>query len=178
MKRYLGRPIPQMSSGNLLVAGHWGHPKLDQICPVYAGLGMIVELMRPLLLQMDLPMRYATHQYFCEVKEGKRVSYYIKDGEKVYCDFPVSQPVSTPIVSKEIVTQTASFPPLQQQAKSFIQSMSSFISSGFKIAEDYEQRWETCKACERLRDGRCLECGCWMENKAKIAAERCRLGKW
>jgi hypothetical protein len=102
---------------------------------------------------------YSEYPQFCEVKDGKRVFYHLVDGEKVY-------------------QEKNEFPPLQQQAKGFVQSMGAFAASGFKISEDYEQRWETCKTCDYLKDSRCLACGCWMENKAKIAAVKCPLGWW
>ena len=55
-----------------------------------------------------------------------------------------------------------------------------------KIAE---QRWEICKQCEFLKydetnpdtnkkDGRCTECGCFMNVKVHYATAECPIGKW
>ena len=44
----------------------------------------------------------------------------------------------------------------------------------------YWRRIEICKSCsscdQRLK--RCMECGCFIPAKAKIAVEACPLGKW
>lgn len=37
----------------------------------------------------------------------------------------------------------------------------------------YAARLETCKACESLRDGTCVLCGCYVEARAAKRGQRC-----
>lgn len=90
-------------------------------------------------------------------------------GEKTYRSSPPT---------KDVVRSVESFPPIIEQAKGFMHSAAKAISSGFKQADDYAERWEICQGCEKLQEKRCLMCGCWMEGKAKFAAVHCDLGKW
>jgi hypothetical protein len=39
-------------------------------------------------------------------------------------------------------------------------------------------RLAVCETCASLRDGRCVECGCYMTIKAHLASMNCPLGKW
>tara|TARA_B100001250_G_scaffold411522_1_gene440398 strand:- start:1199 stop:1576 length:378 start_codon:yes stop_codon:yes gene_type:complete len=52
-----------------------------------------------------------------------------------------------------------------------------------------EERWEICKQCPQLlydevnpdtdkKDGRCTECGCFMNVKTHYATAECPIGKW
>ena len=52
-----------------------------------------------------------------------------------------------------------------------------------------EERWEICKQCPHLlydetnpdtnkKDGRCTECGCFMNVKVHYAVAECPIGKW
>ena len=52
-----------------------------------------------------------------------------------------------------------------------------------------EKRWEICKGCPYLKydetnpdtnkkDGRCTECGCFMNIKVHYATAKCPIGKW
>jgi acetyl-CoA carboxylase beta subunit len=52
-----------------------------------------------------------------------------------------------------------------------------------------EQRWEICKQCPHLlydevnpdtdkKDGRCTECGCFMNVKTHYATAECPIKKW
>ena len=52
-----------------------------------------------------------------------------------------------------------------------------------------EERWEICKQCPQLlydevnpdtdkKDGRCTECGCFMNVKCHYATAECPIGKW
>lgn len=44
----------------------------------------------------------------------------------------------------------------------------------------YEERMNTCRACERFIKvtTQCKECGCIMSGKAKLEAATCPLAKW
>ena len=55
--------------------------------------------------------------------------------------------------------------------------------------EEAERRWEICKGCPKLLydetnpdtgkiDGRCIECGCFMNVKVHYAISECPIGKW
>ena len=44
--------------------------------------------------------------------------------------------------------------------------------------ETYEARLEVCKECERLADGLCAACGCYVELRAVYAGNRCPYDKW
>lgn len=42
----------------------------------------------------------------------------------------------------------------------------------------YEERLLLCKACEKLSEGTCLSCGCYVELRAVVADSHCPLEKW
>ena len=41
-----------------------------------------------------------------------------------------------------------------------------------------KMRWDLCLGCEFLKDDSCLECGCFMKVKHKLAQAKCPIGKW
>lgn len=42
----------------------------------------------------------------------------------------------------------------------------------------YEERLTVCKQCERLTDGMCRACGCFVELRAAIASNQCPYECW
>lgn len=42
----------------------------------------------------------------------------------------------------------------------------------------YEERLSVCRECERLMDGMCNACGCYVELRAVIDRNRCPYQKW
>ena len=42
----------------------------------------------------------------------------------------------------------------------------------------YENRLVICKQCERLADGMCKGCGCFVEMRAAVAKNSCPYEKW
>lgn len=40
-------------------------------------------------------------------------------------------------------------------------------------ADEYERRLSVCKECERLLDGMCAVCGCYVELRAAVAKHQC-----
>ncbi|MCR5268992.1 MAG: DUF6171 family protein [Lachnospiraceae bacterium] len=42
----------------------------------------------------------------------------------------------------------------------------------------YEERLQICKTCEKLIDGTCLSCGCYVELRAASKKAACPLKKW
>ena len=68
--------------------------------------------------------------------------------------------------------------------KAFIKEKQVIVSQ-----EIAEQRWEICKQCPYLKydetnpdtnkkDGRCTECGCFMNIKVHYATAECPIGEW
>ena len=47
-------------------------------------------------------------------------------------------------------------------------------------AEDelYEKRLSVCKGCEKLSEGTCLSCGCYVELRAAVKKNRCPNKYW
>ena len=43
---------------------------------------------------------------------------------------------------------------------------------------EYERRLTACKACAELRNGTCLQCGCYVEMRAARSDMRCPLAHW
>lgn len=53
------------------------------------------------------------------------------------------------------------------------------IDLSFVATSDVSKdRLAICYACLQYSHGACLECGCIMLVKTKLAAEKCPLGKW
>ncbi|MGN0294957.1 MAG: DUF6171 family protein [Lachnospiraceae bacterium] len=44
--------------------------------------------------------------------------------------------------------------------------------------EEYERRLAVCKGCEKLNEGTCLACGCYVELRAAMKAAHCSYKKW
>ena len=44
--------------------------------------------------------------------------------------------------------------------------------------EVYERRLEGCKACEKLLEGLCLACGCYVEIRAAKTSQTCPYSRW
>jgi hypothetical protein len=72
-------------------------------------------------------------------------------------------------------------PSVMNQIKSAAAALGHHISTGMvKLSdEDYNKRMSICGGCERFTDSkRCLECGCYMETKARWQEQQCKLNKW
>ena len=76
------------------------------------------------------------------------------------------------------------FPALTTQLKNLTIDISNVIAyakvSGEVKADKatVEKRVYLCKACPRLRNGRCTACGCFISLKAGLKASSCPLKKW
>lgn len=70
-------------------------------------------------------------------------------------------------------------------------SLKAFVKGSQVIAsqEDAQKRWQICNACDFLlfdetnpetskKDGRCTQCGCFMNIKVHYAVSKCPKGKW
>ncbi|TWT43068.1 hypothetical protein KOR42_45280 [Thalassoglobus neptunius] len=59
-------------------------------------------------------------------------------------------------------------------------AIADFVSDGLSTVtkQVYEKRIAICQDCDRRQGNRCLECGCFLQLKARGRAFRCPLGKW
>jgi tetratricopeptide (TPR) repeat protein len=75
---------------------------------------------------------------------------------------------------------TARGPGLLRMALSAAKSMARFVGSGGEMVASpvLHQRLRTCAACEHHTGLRCRLCGCFTNLKARMAHERCPIGKW
>lgn len=75
-----------------------------------------------------------------------------------------------------------SFPPLIEQAINLFKSIVRIVDSklGQVHEQEYAHRLSICSRCDRYKDGRCLECGCFVALKAVWSSEDCPLkpSKW
>lgn len=88
-----------------------------------------------------------------------------------------SRKEETPIDTTSCCGKT---PTVADQIKSASKAALRYARSGGKLVNDeiYQTRIGICRACEFLHGGRCSRCGCFMRLKAKLPAEKCRVGKW
>lgn len=71
-------------------------------------------------------------------------------------------------------------PGLLRMAVTAVQSMATFVGSGFKTAspEAYRGRLAVCAVCKHHTGVRCRICGCITAAKARLLHERCPAGRW
>ena len=86
-------------------------------------------------------------------------------------------------------------PPLSQMVRNVAvdhwKSLKSFLKGKHIIVpqEIAQERWDECIKCDKLlydetnpdtnkKDGRCTECGCFMNVKTHYATAECPIGKW
>lgn len=76
------------------------------------------------------------------------------------------------------------FPSLSNQVKNLTVDIANVIAYAkltgeVKADKDLvEKRVYLCKACPRLKNGRCTACGCFISLKAGLQASSCPLKKW
>ncbi len=60
------------------------------------------------------------------------------------------------------------------------ESIKAIAASGMKLAgkEAHSARYGICLECDKLENGRCKACGCFMKLKTKFGAMSCPLNKW
>ena len=97
--------------------------------------------------------------------------------------------------TEEMLGNEQKLPPASQMIRNIAtdhwRSLKAFIKGSQVITtqEEAERRWEICKQCPRLlydevnpdtnrRDGRCIDCGCFMNVKVHYAVAHCPLDKW
>tara|TARA_R100001463_G_scaffold79454_1_gene133895 strand:+ start:1403 stop:1726 length:324 start_codon:yes stop_codon:yes gene_type:complete len=73
-------------------------------------------------------------------------------------------------------------PPLKDQIVGFAKSFTKWVSEGAPLVTPkvYMERLTTCHVCPSFnkKQGRCLECGCMMEYKARMKTSECPKHKW
>lgn len=84
--------------------------------------------------------------------------------------------------------QSKDYPSLFQQAKNlskFGWDMIQYIMQNEDTVlivsdEVFRERMTICKACDRYDDlqNRCMECGCFLNQKARVVLDGCPLDKW
>ena len=97
--------------------------------------------------------------------------------------------------TEEMLDNEKTLPPASQQIRDLAvthwRSLKAFMKGKHVIVpqEVAEERWEICKQCPQLlydevnpdtdkKDGRCTECGCFMNVKTHYATAECPIGKW
>ena len=78
------------------------------------------------------------------------------------------------------MSEKEDFPSFFEQAKNFGKAVGRHASQGFaKVSsKEYIDRLNICKTCDKHRDGKYIECGCFLRTKAWWKSEDCPLGKW
>lgn len=83
-----------------------------------------------------------------------------------------------------VVPDNVQMPGIGTMAKNLVKqtwdSAKGFANGGslFATEETYQKRIEICRSCDQYIDKRCLQCGCFMEQKTKVQATTCPLKKW
>ena len=97
--------------------------------------------------------------------------------------------------SEEMLAKEKKLPPASQMVRDIAtthwKSLKSWLKGSQTITtqKEAERRWEICKQCPKLlydqtnpdtnkKDGRCTECGCFMNVKVHYAVAECPIGKW
>ena len=97
--------------------------------------------------------------------------------------------------AEEMLEEENKLPPASQMVRNIAvdhwKSLKAFLKGKHIICpqEIAQKRWEICLDCPKLmydetnpdtnkKDGRCVECGCFMNVKAHYATAECPIGKW
>lgn len=59
---------------------------------------------------------------------------------------------------------------LSENIREYVNGLDSSVKADEKI---YKQRLSICKKCEKLQNGVCLKCGCYVEMRAAVKNNRC-----
>ena len=97
--------------------------------------------------------------------------------------------------TEEMLEKEQQLPPTSQMVRNIAtdhwKSLKAWLKGSQVIApqEIAQKRWEICKQCPQLlydetnpdtgkKDGRCVECGCFMNIKVHYAVAECPIDKW
>jgi hypothetical protein len=102
-----------------------------------------------------------------------------------FCQWAAREPVN-PVEIRMICDRSriaggvpANFPPLTTQARNFAGAMgraAKAVITGQPVNVPpgvLESRQAACATCDKLKDGRCLLCGCAYQRKIRLATETC-----
>lgn len=86
-------------------------------------------------------------------------------------------------VSPSPKQEEQSFPGFGEMAKNLVSSTTQLVTNGFAPEDIQKERIATCEGCPSFdgKSRRCMECGCFMDAKKKIAGDPsnlCPLNKW
>ena len=76
--------------------------------------------------------------------------------------------------------QEKEMPSMFQQAKNFAKATVRHVANMGRNTPKMvrESRLEICNKCDKNNNGRCSECGCFVDVKTSWASEACPLGHW
>ena len=97
--------------------------------------------------------------------------------------------------TEKMLAEEQKLPPISQQVRNLAvdhwKSLKAWMKGEHVIApqEIAQKRWDECLRCPKLmfdetnpdtnkKDGRCVECGCFMNVKCHYATAECPIGKW
>ena len=97
--------------------------------------------------------------------------------------------------TEEMLDSEKKLPPASQMVRDLAvthwKSLGAWLRGSQTITsqEEAQRRWEICKQCPKLlydetnpdtnkKDGRCTECGCFMNVKVHYAVAECPIGEW
>ena len=97
--------------------------------------------------------------------------------------------------TEEMLENEKKLPPASQMVRDLAvthwKSLGAWLKGSQTITsqEEAQRRWEICKQCPKLlydetnpdtnkKDGRCIECGCFMNVKVHYAVAECPIGEW
>ena len=97
--------------------------------------------------------------------------------------------------TEEMLENEKKLPPASQMVRDLAvthwKSLGAWLRGSQTITsqEEAQRRWEICKQCPKLlydetnpdtnkKDGRCTECGCFMNVKVHYAVAECPIGEW
>lgn len=63
--------------------------------------------------------------------------------------------------------------PEQKYYQSVLEYLSALPAQSKCAQEEYQRRLAACRDCEELVGGACLQCGCFVEMRAAVAAKGC-----
>ena len=66
----------------------------------------------------------------------------------------------------------------EQYEAIIINGLSSLPAEDLTDPNETEKRLSFCKGCEKLNQGTCLACGCFVEIRASLKKGSCPYGKW
>lgn len=117
------------------------------------------------------------------LSKGKIVGEMLEMSANDYREMLAKYKPQTTSVSSSVACCT-SMPTVITQVGNAAKAMARVVSASFtgnqvKATDDVvEKRRAICGACEFLKDGKCLKCGCRTNLKITLATEKCPLNRW